>query len=190
MRLVWPVIIVGTALIAIIIFTTLSMPPPEGFSYNENPCGGFDSCRVCADAAGCGWCPDLGQCQPMAQDGFPMRTKDLTTGDPDVSPYLIQGVLPVVSSCPLHCKISDLGDCDCTRRDPKNSCAPECYAVYGQGCVCPNDGGGSGSSLATDEEKDIVKKLAAAQTNVNKLLKSTRIHICSPHGFVIDSAKC
>ena len=180
----WPVIIVG---IAILFFIVLGRPT-EGFSYNENPCGAFDSCRACADAAGCGWCPDLGQCQPMAQDGFPMRTTDLTTGNPDVSPYLIQGVLPVVSSCPLHCKISDLGDCDCTRRDPNNSCAPECYAVYGQGCVCPNDG--LGSVPANDEEKDIVKKLASAQTNVNKLLKSTRIHICSPHGFVIDSAKC
>ena len=168
----------------------------EGFAYKENPCGGFSSCSACADAAGCGRCPDLGQCQPMAQDGFPIRTKDLTTGDPDVSPYLVEGAIPVISDCPSGCTTSDLGDCMCSKTDLKNSCAPDCYVVYGHGCVCPNAGSkGLGSApvvskLANDEDEDIIKKLAAATTNLNKLLKSTRIHVCSPHTFVIDATRC
>jgi len=171
----------------------------EGFAYKENPCKEFTSCNTCADAAGCGWCPDLGQCQPMAQDGFPIHTKDLTTGDPDVSPYLVDGAVPVVSDCPPDCKVTDLGDCSCSKWDYKNSCAPECYAVYGKGCVCPNDDG-SGSSVGSSiyqelhisgsYQSNVIKKLATATTNLNKLLKSTRIHICSPHTFVIDRAKC
>ena len=130
---------------------------------------------------------DLGVCQPMAQDGFPIRTKDLTTGNPDVSPYLVEGAIPVVSECPAGCKLSDLGDCECS----SSSCAPECSVVYGKGCVCPSDfGSGSGSAMASDSDVNIIKRLATATTNLNKLLKSTRIHICSPHNFVIDSAKC
>jgi Plexin repeat len=192
----------------------------EGFAYNENPCKSHGDCRSCADAPGCGWCPDLGVCQPMAQDGFPIRTKDLTSGDPNVSPYLVEGVIPVISDCPPHCKTTDLGDCVCSKWDYTNSCAPECHVIYGKGCVCPSDTSGSGSDSAvylegssgqkslTDlelvmidkrnratvtlhgEEMEIVNKLATATTNMNKLLKSTRIHICSPHTFVIDSAKC
>jgi hypothetical protein len=177
----------------------------EGFAYNENPCKSHGDCRSCADAPGCGWCPDLGVCQPMAQDGFPIHTKDLTTGDPDVSPYLVEGVIPVVSDCPSFCKTTDMGDCDCSKDDYKNSCAPECYVVYGKGCVCPSDTGGSGSGgssssssevtlkfshMASEPDLDIIRKLSTATTNMNKLLKSTRIHICSPHTFVIDSTKC
>ena len=61
----------------------------ENFAYKRNPCGEFTNCSSCANAAGCGWCSDLGQCQPMAQDGFPIRTKDSSMGE-DVtdSPYL------------------------------------------------------------------------------------------------------
>jgi len=214
----------------------------EGFAYNENPCKEFKNCKSCADAPGCGWCPDLGVCQPMAQDGFPIHTKDLTTGDPNVSPYLVEGVIPVISDCPSSCRTTDLGDCECSKDDYKNSCAPECYVVYGKGCVCPFDASGSGSSKSSgskssgskssgssgtssyrsgvylessgskgsltglelnmmisrntateflhEEEMELFNKLATATTNMNKLLKSTRIHICSPHTFVIDSAKC
>jgi hypothetical protein len=63
--------------------------PVEGFAYRKNPCGEFKTCSSCADAAACGWCSDLKVCQPMAQDGFPIRTKDSSTED-DVmdSPYL------------------------------------------------------------------------------------------------------
>jgi len=156
----------------------------EGFAYNENPCKAYRNCRSCAGAAGCGWCADLGVCQPMAQDGFPIRTKDLTTGNPVVSPYLVEGVIPVVSDCPAGCKLSDLGDCDCS-----SSCAPECSLVYGKGCICPSDLG-SVSQAAADSGADIIKRIAAATRNLNKLLKSTRIHICSPHNFVIVPEKC
>jgi hypothetical protein len=61
----------------------------EGFAYRKNPCGEFKGCSDCAGAAGCGWCKDLLQCQPMAQDGFPIRTADSSTGlDVRDSPYL------------------------------------------------------------------------------------------------------
>jgi hypothetical protein len=61
----------------------------EGFAYKKNPCAEFKNCGACANAAGCGWCSDLNVCQPMAQDGFPIRTLDSST-DEDVteSPYL------------------------------------------------------------------------------------------------------
>jgi hypothetical protein len=60
----------------------------EGFAYKKNPCAEFKTCKTCADAAACGWCSDLKECQPMAQDGFPIRTNDSST-DEDVSnsPY-------------------------------------------------------------------------------------------------------
>ena len=61
----------------------------ENFEYRKNPCKGPRDCKSCASRAGCGWCSDLKQCQPMAQDGFPIRTADSSTED-DVrdSPYL------------------------------------------------------------------------------------------------------
>jgi len=63
----------------------------EGFIYKKNPCGEFKSCRTCADAAACGWCSDLKVCQPMAQDGFPIRTRDSSTQERvEDSPYLDQ----------------------------------------------------------------------------------------------------
>lgn len=60
----------------------------EGFAYRKNPCAEFKSCKTCASAAACGWCSDLNVCQPMAQDGFSIRTNDSST-DVDVSdsPY-------------------------------------------------------------------------------------------------------
>ena len=61
----------------------------EGFIYKKNPCEEFKSCGACADAAACGWCSDLKVCQPMAQDGFPIRTKDSSTQERvEDSPYL------------------------------------------------------------------------------------------------------
>ena len=64
-------------------------PTDEGFAYRRNPCEEFKSCGECAGAAACGWCSDLEVCQPMAQDGFPIRTQDSSTEE-DVmdSPYL------------------------------------------------------------------------------------------------------
>jgi Plexin repeat len=208
------------AVIGIIAFVFLHGGAREGFAYNENPCKEFKTCGNCANAPGCGWCPDLGQCQPMAQDGFPIHTKDLTTGDPDVSPYLVEGAVPVITDCPAECTTTDLGDCVCSKMEYKNSCAPECYAVYGKGCVCPSDTSVSGSNSAVyiegsdsnyslteleismiynrntatqmlhDKKEDITSRLAKTTANLNKLLKSTRIHICSPHTFVIDPTKC
>jgi hypothetical protein len=61
----------------------------EGFAYKKNPCAEFKNCSSCAGAAACGWCSDLKVCQPMAQDGFPIRTKDSSTEEPVMdSPYL------------------------------------------------------------------------------------------------------
>lgn len=45
----------------------------EGFRYRGNPCDAHKSCKPCALAAGCGWCSDTKQCQPIALDGFPPR---------------------------------------------------------------------------------------------------------------------
>jgi len=185
---------VWLVLISLCIFLWAAFQTKEGFAYNENPCKAFGDCRSCAGAAGCGWCSDLGQCQPMAQDGFPIRTADLTTGAPGVSPYIMDGAIPVISDCPPRCKQNDLGDCECAK-SYYNSCAPDCYAVYGQGCVCPNsaDYGSSGSSLkprATGEEVDLITRLAKTTAAMNQLLKTTRLHICSPHTFIIDPCKC
>jgi hypothetical protein len=55
----------------------------EGFAYKRNPCAEFKNCKTCADAGACGWCSDLKVCQPMAQDGFPIHTKDSSTIDLD-----------------------------------------------------------------------------------------------------------
>jgi hypothetical protein len=94
----------------------------EGFAYKRNPCEEFEDCGACAGAAGCGWCSDLEVCQPMAQDGFPIRTLDSSTEeDVSESPYL---------------------------EEPRS-------------------------------EEDIRKTAPAS-----------RIHICNPMGFVIDSDKC
>ena len=60
----------------------------EGFAYRKNPCAEFKNCSACAGAAACGWCSDLKVCQPMAQDGFPIRTKDSSTEEDVRFPYL------------------------------------------------------------------------------------------------------
>jgi len=61
----------------------------EGFAYRKNPCEEFKSCKTCANAAACGWCSDLKVCQPMAQDGFPIRTADSSMSEVVTnSPYL------------------------------------------------------------------------------------------------------
>ena len=60
----------------------------ENFAYRKNPCEGATTCFTCAEKAGCGWCMDLQKCQPMAQDGFPIRTADSSTGNVSESPYL------------------------------------------------------------------------------------------------------
>jgi hypothetical protein len=80
-----------TILIAILLLGFLYYRSPllENFAYRKNPCKGPRDCKSCASKAGCGWCSDLKQCQPMAQDGFPIRTADSSTEE-DVrnSPYL------------------------------------------------------------------------------------------------------
>jgi hypothetical protein len=184
----WLILIVTGFVLLFFMFYT-----KEGFAYKRNPCGGFDNCRSCAAQPGCGWCPDLGQCQPMAQDGFPIRTPDLTNGNPMDSPYIAEGVVPVISECPTTCKQSDLGDCDCSvmNRSGSDDCQPNCYAVYGRGCVCPNtqEENTIGSAYIKNE-REIVRRLAKVTDRINTLLKTTRIHICSPHTFIIDSGRC
>lgn len=67
----------------------LSIQLKENFAYRKNPCEGPTNCKSCASKAGCGWCSDLKECQPMAQDGFPIRTADSSTGENvSDSPYL------------------------------------------------------------------------------------------------------
>ena len=67
----------------------LSIQLKENFAYRKNPCEGPTNCKSCASKAGCGWCSDLKECQPMAQDGFPIRTADSSTeNDVSDSPYL------------------------------------------------------------------------------------------------------
>jgi hypothetical protein len=200
----------------------------EGFAYASNPCGKFKSCKTCADAAGCGWCPDLRKCQPMAQDGFPIRTKDITTGDLDISPYTKEN-LPLLGDCPPSCERTDLGDCMCIAPSVLNSCPPDCYAVYdssmsGSGsdsgssirgsqmsCVCPNASNNSKpgpyerkaflqrvkaagesetSKIIGDERIEAALELEVRKDMISALQKSTRIHVCSPHTYVIDSGKC
>ena len=61
----------------------------EGFAYKKNPCKEFTTCKTCADAGACGWCSDLKICHPMAQDGFPIRTRDSSTDEGVLdTPYL------------------------------------------------------------------------------------------------------
>ena len=219
-------IIIGGAIILLVLFLLGSV---EGFAYASNPCGGFKDCRTCADAAGCGWCPDLRQCQPMGQDGFPIRTKDLSTGDMDVSPYTT-GNLPVNAECPPSCETTDLGDCNCIAPSVLNSCPPDCYAVYnavGEGdlgaalagsntgsqvnCICPyastnpkpgpyerkeylrklkEAGESETSDIIQIQQKDAALELESREKMILELQKSTRIHVCSPHRYVIDSRKC
>ena len=201
----------------------------DGFSYASNPCAGFKSCRKCANAPGCGWCPDLKQCQPMAQDGFPIRSKDNSTGDMDTSPYLTEG-LPILQDCPLNCELTDLGDCNCIAPSVLNSCDPDCYAVYdvvGSGsygselagsntgsrmnCVCPyastNPKPGpyarraflerlkkAGSSETGDYKKtemeEAALELKSRKALIKQLQATTRVHVCSPHTYIINAAKC
>lgn len=88
--------------IAVLMVLLLGLGPmlQEGFIYKGNPCGDRRDCRSCAAAAGCGWCGDLKQCWPMAQDGFPLRVepemgpenvpleiKDFTRQVPVCGPY-------------------------------------------------------------------------------------------------------
>ena len=164
----------------------------EGFAYERNPCRGFDNCRYCAAQPGCGWCPDLGECQPIAQDGFPIRTPDLTNGNPTDSPYIADSVAPVLSSCPKNCSQTELGNCDCSAMNRRSSdkCGPNCYAVYDKGCVCPNDTEETPVGSDVEGDKEIIRRLAGATNRINKLLKTTRIHICSPHTFIRDSGRC
>jgi len=215
------IIILGLLFIGLVLFL---MGGVEGFVYASNPCGEFKDCRSCADAGGCGWCPDLRQCQPMAQDGFPIRTKDNSTGDMDVSPYLKES-LPILESCPPSCEETELGDCNCVGPSITNSCPPDCYAVYGGGgvaregssggsqinCVCPyafqNNKPGpyermnflkrlraAGRSETPDivgiENIEAALELEARKDTIGALQKSTRIHVCSPHTYVIDSGRC
>jgi hypothetical protein len=219
-------IIIGILFICLLLSCLYSL---DGFSYASNPCAGFKSCRKCADAAGCGWCPDLKQCQPMAQDGFPIRSKDNSTGDMDTSPYLTEA-LPILEDCPANCELTELGDCNCTAPSVLNSCDPDCYAVYdrvGSGpygselagsdtgsslnCVCPyastNPKPGpyarkafinrlnAGSVRETSDVIQLEKKEAALELESRKALikelqATTRVHVCSPHTYIIDAAKC
>ena len=199
----------------------------DGFSYASNPCGGFKSCSKCANAPGCGWCPDLKQCQPMAQDGFPIRSKDNSTGDMDTSPYLTEA-LPILEDCPANCELTELGNCNCIAPSVLNSCDPDCYAVYdtigsgsygtqlagtstgsGLNCVCPYSSKISGpyarrafldrlkyfgltenSDVIDAAKGDAVAELEARKARIKMLQASTRVHICSPHTYIIDSTKC
>lgn len=211
-------IIIGILFISLVLSCLYSS---EGFSYASNPCAGFKSCRKCADAAGCGWCPDLKQCQPMAQDGFPIRSKDNSTGDMDTSPYLREA-LPFLEECPLNCEQTELGDCNCITPSVLNSCDPDCYAVYvtevagtssgsGMKCVCPYESTNpkpgpyarkafinrlnAGSVRETADVVQLAKKDAALELNFRKKLikelqATTRVHVCSPHTYIIDAAKC
>jgi hypothetical protein len=219
-------IIIGALLICLLLSCMYSV---DGFSYASNPCASFKSCRTCADAAGCGWCPDLKQCQPMAQDGFPIRSKDNSTGDLDTSPYLTEA-LPVLQDCPLNCELTELGDCNCIAPSVLNSCDPDCYAVYdavGTGpygselagsntgsrlnCVCPyasaNPKPGPYERKAfidrvrragLTETPNVVKaagdeaalELNARKDMIKRLQATTRVHVCSPHTYIIDSGKC
>lgn len=217
-------IIIGGAIILLLLFLVGSV---EGFAYAANPCGAFRDCRTCADAAGCGWCPDLRKCEPMAQDGFPIRTKDISTGDMDVSPYTTEN-LPVLEGCPPNCETTDLGDCNCMAPSILNSCPPDCYAVYdsaGSGsfgselvgsdtgskmkCMCPYGSTKPGpyerkeflrklkensvsetSDIVQNEQKEAALELEVRKEMILELQKSTRIHVCSPHTYIIDSGKC
>lgn len=209
-------IIIGIICIWLLLSCLYSL---DGFSYASNPCAGFKSCRTCADAAGCGWCPDLKQCQPMAQDGFPIRSKDNSTGDMDTSPYLTEA-LPILEDCPLNCELTELGDCNCIAPSVLNSCDPDCYAVYdtvgtgsygselagtGMNCVCPyastNPKPGPYARRAflerlraTDGTASAVEEAAmeleSRKMLIRELQATTRVHVCSPHTYIIDSAKC
>lgn len=219
-------IIIGILFICLLLSCLYSL---DGFSYASNPCAGFKSCRKCANAAGCGWCPDLKQCQPMAQDGFPIRSKDNSTGDMDTSPYLTEA-LPILEDCPANCELTELGDCNCIAPSVLNSCDPDCYAVYdkvgsgpygselagsdtgsGLNCVCPyastNPKPGpyarkafinrlnAGSLRETADVIQLEKSEAALELESRKALikelqATTRLHVCSPHTYIIDAAKC
>jgi len=219
-------IIIGALFICLLLSCMYSL---DGFSYASNPCASFKSCRKCADAAGCGWCPDLKQCQPMAQDGFPIRSKDNSTGDMDTSPYLSEA-LPILQDCPASCELTELGDCNCIAPSVLNSCDPDCYAVYdavGTGpygselagsntgsrlnYVCPyastNPKPGpyarkafinrlkSGSVMETAgvielEKNEAALELESRKKRIKQLQATTRVHVCSPHTYIIDSRKC
>ena len=221
----WQIIIGGLFVCVLLSMLCLS----EGFSYASNPCASFKSCRTCADAAGCGWCSDLKQCQPMAQDGFPIRSKDNSTGDMDTSPYLTEA-LPILEDCPANCELTELGDCNCIAPSVLNSCDPDCYAVYdtvgsgpygselagsntgsGMNCVCPyastNAKPGpyarkafinrlnAGSLRETADVVQLERSEAALELEsrkklIKELQATTRLHVCSPHTYIIDAAKC
>jgi len=208
--------------IGVIVIITICGRSVDGFSYASNPCASFKSCRSCADAAGCGWCPDLKQCQPMAQDGFPIRTKDISTGDMDISPYTKES-LPLSGECPKNCETTELGDCNCVKPSVLNSCDPDCYAVFkesgsgsgsdsGSGsmsCMCPyastkpgpyerrnflkglrDSGNVEGSDIIGFAQKNAAIELERRKDMILELQKSTRLHVCSPHTYIIDARKC
>lgn len=86
-----PLFLIPSLSLAILLlgFLTYQSPLRENFAYVKNPCKGPTNCKSCASRAGCGWCSDLKECQPMAQDGFPIRTADSSTGeDVSDSPYI------------------------------------------------------------------------------------------------------
>jgi hypothetical protein len=80
----------------------------------------------------------------MAQDGFPIRSKDISTGDMDVSPYTKEN-LPLSGDCPMNCETTELGDCNCVRPSVLNSCDPDCYAVFKESSSGSDSGSSSGS---------------------------------------------
>jgi hypothetical protein len=83
---VWPILFLFIATIGALWWLTQIQ---EGFAYKKNPCKEFTNCKTCAEAAACGWCSDLKVCQPMAQDGLPIRTLDSSTDEEVIdSPYL------------------------------------------------------------------------------------------------------
>ena len=165
----------------------------------------------------------------MAQDGFPIRSKDNSTGDIDTSPYLTEA-LPILEDCPANCELTELGDCNCIAPSVLNSCDPDCYAVYdtvesgpygselagsntgsGMNCVCPyastNAKPGpyarkafinrlnAGSLRETAdvvqlERSEAALELESRKTLIKELQATTRLHVCSPHTYIIDAAKC
>jgi len=156
----------------------------------------------------------------MAQDGFPIRSKDNSTGDLDTSPYLTEA-LPVLQDCPLNCELTELGDCNCIAPSVLNSCDPDCYAVYDAvgtelagsntgsrlNCVCPyasanpkpgpyerraflerlKSGKVSGTLNAVEKA---AMELKSRKALIKELQATTRVHVCSPHTYIIDSGKC
>jgi hypothetical protein len=151
----------------------------------------------------------------MAQDGFPIRTKDITSGDMDISPYTKES-LPLTGDCPMNCETTELGDCNCVKPSVLNSCDPDCYAVFNQDsgsgsmtCMCPyastkpgpyerrnflkglrDSGNVEGSDVIGFAQKNAAIELEWRKDMILELQKSTRLHVCSPQTYIIDATKC